>query len=120
MVSTKPMTVEKLETLGGDESERYEIMDGELYEVMPGNLRHGEVVENVFLPLSTHVRQNRLGRVLPNDPGFVLQREPDILLGPDLAFVRADRMPTGENLRRFGRFPPDLVAEVLSPSNDPG
>lgn len=36
---------------------------------------------------------------------------------PDLGFVRTDRMPQGEARRHFPRMAPDLVVEVLSPTD---
>jgi Uma2 family endonuclease len=36
---------------------------------------------------------------------------------PDVAFVRADRMPTGRALRAFLPLAPDLAVEVLSASD---
>jgi Uma2 family endonuclease len=36
---------------------------------------------------------------------------------PDAAFVRADRAPQGEARKSFPRLAPDLVVEVLSPSD---
>jgi Uma2 family endonuclease len=36
---------------------------------------------------------------------------------PDIAFVRAERAPRGEARRHFPRLAPDLVVEVLSPSD---
>jgi Uma2 family endonuclease len=36
---------------------------------------------------------------------------------PDVAFVRTERMPQGEARRHFPRLAPDLVVEVLSPTD---
>lgn len=41
----------------------------------------------------------------------------ETLLSPDVAFVRAERVPTGEEHRGFLRLAPDLAVEVLSPSD---
>ena len=52
-----------------------------------------------------------------SDGGFVLFPDRETVRVPDVAFVRADRMPQGEARRHFPRLAPDLVVEVLSPTD---
>lgn len=49
------------------------------------------------------------------DTGFVLSRDPDTVLAPDVAFVRADRLPPPGQRHRFAELAPDLAVEVVSP-----
>jgi Uma2 family endonuclease len=66
--------------------------------------------------LGHHVRKHKLGVVLTGDSGFLLARDPDTVLAPDVAFIRADRLaaePLGE---RYWPGAPDLAIEVRSPS----
>jgi Uma2 family endonuclease len=114
MVSTKLMTADELERLP-DDGNRYELVQGELIAMSPVNLLHVRTVMNVLVPLHAFVTENRLGIVGP-EGGYVLHRNPDTVLAPDVAFVRADRWPTGEAEKHFGDFPPDLAVEVRSPS----
>jgi Uma2 family endonuclease len=114
MVSTKLMTAEELERLPAGDN-RYELVQGELVPMSPVNLVHVRTVMNVLVPLRTFVAEHRLGIVGP-EGGFVLFREPDTVLAPDIAFDRAERWPTGEAEKHFGYFPPDLAVEVRSPS----
>jgi Uma2 family endonuclease len=51
------------------------------------------------------------------DGGFVLFPDRATVRVPDVAFVRADRAPQGEARKSFPRLAPDLVVEVLSPSD---
>jgi Uma2 family endonuclease len=53
------------------------------------------------------------------ETGFQISRDPDTVRAPDVAFVRAERLPAAEPL---GFFPgaPDLAVEVLSPSDRAG
>ena len=96
----------------------YELVEGKLYEIPPPSPRHGEVTSNIDFLLQTHVRQYRLGRVLAGDPGFVLGRNPDTVRGPDVAYLSYQRFPANEELPiRYGDFVPDLVVEVVSPSD---
>jgi Uma2 family endonuclease len=39
------------------------------------------------------------------------------VLAPDVAFVRADRLPAEEEADRFARLAPDLAVEIISPSD---
>ena len=114
MVSTKLMTAEELERLPDDDN-RYQLVQGELIPMSPVNLLHVRTVMNVLVPLHAFVTENGLGIVGP-EGGYVLHRNPDTVLAPDIAFVRADRWPTGEAEKHFGDFPPDLAVEVRSPS----
>ena len=53
------------------------------------------------------------------DTGFTLSRNPDTVRGPDIAFVRKERVPDPIP-STFLEFAPDLVVEVLSPNDRPG
>jgi Uma2 family endonuclease len=53
------------------------------------------------------------------DAGFKLATNPDTVRGPDLAFIRRDRVPTPSPVG-YAEFAPDLVVEVLSPGDRPG
>ncbi|MBA3415656.1 MAG: Uma2 family endonuclease [Chloroflexia bacterium] len=98
-----------------DDGWRYELIRGELQRMAPDNVDHGLYGDNIQFPLSRFVRQHRLGRVMGN-VGFTLESDPDTVLGPDVSFVRADRLPARGGCA-FPRIPPDLAVEVLSPSN---
>ncbi|QDT39630.1 hypothetical protein Pan189_40390 [Stratiformator vulcanicus] len=54
---------------------------------------------------------------MTNDTGFILERGPDTVRGPDVAFVRKSRLESGVSLQTYFDFPPDLAVEVLSPSD---
>lgn len=115
----KIFTADDLLHLSGASSDGrcYELVEGKLYEMPPPSPRHGEVTSNIDFLLKTHVRQQRLGRVMAGDPGFVLARNPDTVRGPDVAFISYARFPAGEELPlRYGDLIPDLAVEVVSPS----
>ena len=63
------------------------------------------------------MRQHKLGDVLSAEAGFVIFPDRETVLAPDVAFVRAGREPQGEARWHFARLAPDLVVEVLSPSD---
>jgi len=117
-MSTKTLwTAEMLEQLP-DDSFRYELDDGELIKMSPGNPTHGQVGAKIISRLSLFVEANDLGAVLALDSGFVLSRDPDTLRAPDVAFVLKQRLAdlpqTG-----FPEIAPDLAIEVISPSETP-
>jgi Uma2 family endonuclease len=97
---------------------RVELVRGVLMvQELPG-LRHGRVTTNLILRLGVHVHAAALGRVYA-ESGFKLASDPDTVRGPDIAFIRRERLPDPEPVG-FPDFAPDLVVEVLSPSDRPG
>src|SRR5580693_3343684 len=99
------------------ETERYELWKGELQPMPPPNFRHGLIIGKICLHLLTYVQAHQLGYVLVGDPGFLLARNPDIVLGPDVAFVRPGRLPGGAPPEGYPECAPDLAIEVVSPSD---
>ncbi len=84
---------------------------------LPG-LRHAHVTMELAIRLGTHVRPAGLGRVYA-EAGFKLASDPDTVRGPDIAYIRGDRLPDPEPAG-FTDLAPDLVVEVLSPGDRPG
>jgi Uma2 family endonuclease len=64
-----------------------------------------------------YLRTNPVGRVYTDSTHFVLMRDPDVVLMPDVSFVRADRLPPHEAREGVMPLAPDLAVEILSPSN---
>jgi Uma2 family endonuclease len=98
---------------------RTELVKGVLVVREPAGYRHGAVTMNLAGALHTFVRPRNLGRVLAAETGFKLFSDPDTVRAPDVAFIRADRIPDPPP----GGFPamaPDLAVEVLSPDDRPG
>ncbi len=116
MVATHPKTREDLDRLGAA-GERKELIDGELREKAAVSQRHGEIEIQLTIPLGSHVLSNGLGRIYPSDTQFTVARDPDTVLIPDLAFVRADRVPPEADRWHIAPFAPDLAVEVISPSD---
>ena len=50
------------------------------------------------------------------EAGFFVSHDPDTVRSPDVAFVRAERVPPG-GVRAFFDGAPDLAVEVISPSD---
>ena len=82
----------------------------------PSGGEHGWVIANVTVPLGAFVKSHHLGYVFGAEAGFIIERDPDTVRAPDVAFVRRDRIP-GTVPREFFPGPPDIAVEVLSPSD---
>jgi Uma2 family endonuclease len=50
------------------------------------------------------------------EAGYVLGRDPDTVRGPDVSYVRADRIPASGIPEGFWTLAPDLAVEIVSPS----
>lgn len=90
----------------------YEFVNGELKQMSPPTMEHGEISMGLILPLGTYIRDKQLGRLYPADTTFNLG---DRLVKPDLAYVSNERLP--DNRRQGAPIPPDLAVEVTSPSD---
>ena len=111
--ATHLMTAEELIKLPRGQY-RYELVKGELLTMSPAGGEHGAVIMNLSAPLATHVKAQKLGRVFGAETGFKLEADPDTVLAPDISFVRRGRLDTLP--RNYPEIVPDLVVEVISPS----
>ena len=114
MVATR-LTVDQFEATCGDE--RVELIDGVIVPMTPASNEPSRVTMTIGAILWHHARQRKLGTVLSAEAGFVLFPDRETVLAPDVAFVRAGREPQGEARWHFARLAPDLVVEVLSPTD---
>ena len=115
--ATRLMTADDLWTLP-DDHRRYDLIRGVLHELPLAGVEHGELASEFGRHVGNHVSAHGLGKAYNSETGFILARDPDTVLAPDLAFVRGDRLPTPRSARReFLPIAPDLVVEVVSPSN---
>jgi Uma2 family endonuclease len=109
------MTAEELFELP-DDHVRHELVEGELRTMPPAGFDHGRLALRIGARILDHVEQHDLGEVLAAETGFVLRRSPDTVRAPNVAFVAADRVPEGA-VRGFPELAPDLVVEVVSPTD---
>jgi len=111
---TRLTTAEELERLSTHN--RCELIDGVLIEMPPVNAEHGGIAIRLGGRIDAFAFARSLGHV-STEVGFILRRSPDTVRAPDVAFVRADRIPSGGVPRTFWAIAPDLAVEVASPSN---
>lgn len=107
-------TYEDYLAIPDDPSHRYEIVEGELFVSPTPMPRHQEVVVNFSRVMSTLAIEHQLGKVYTGP--ITVRLEEDTVLEPDLLFVSSPRLGILDP-RRGVLGPPDLVVEVLSPSN---
>ena len=112
MATATRMTAEELWAL--PEDQRGELIRGEMTPVTPVGNPHWKIVAKVIYALERFVREQGLGDV-GAEGGFILARDPDVVLAPDVAFVRAGRL--ADDQTGFMPLAPDLAVEVISPSN---
>ena len=113
---TKRLTADDLLRLYS-EGVRGELIRGELCQTMPVGQEHGEIVVNLTILLGTFVKPRKLGRLAASDSGVWLERDPDTVREPDIAFFSAEKMPLGTRVTGYAEVVPDLVVEVVSPNN---
>lgn len=118
MVATGLLTVKDLETMPLDDG-RYELIDGELVEMPPSGGIASSVGARVTARIVAQADAAGAGTVFGADGGFKLFPDRETVRVPDVAFVSAERLPPPDQLVGFPQLAPDLVVEVLSPSERP-
>jgi Uma2 family endonuclease len=91
------------------------LIRGEVIERMPPGARHGVIATAFSLRLGIWAARQGAG-IVGTESGFILARDPDVVRGPDVYFIRAGRVPEGVIPEAFWTLAPDLVVEVVSPS----
>jgi Uma2 family endonuclease len=102
---------------------RTELTNGRVVR-MPAvkDLRHGWVIDNLVNALSPYVRRNKLGGITYQQEGYDITLPGDegqTIWQPDLAFLRTGHIGTALQMIARGEYvklAPDLVVEVISPS----
>jgi len=110
------LTADDLLRLSG-EGVRGELIRGVLCETMPTGREHGQIVVNLVVLLGNYIKPRRLGVLTASDSGVWLERDPDTVREPDIAFFSADRSPLDERVTGYAEVAPDLVVEIASPGD---
>jgi Uma2 family endonuclease len=113
------------ETLLTAEEFRQLLVDGVLRElvrgkVVPMNLpvqQHGRICGKVARILGRFLDVQDVGDLYTNDCGVVTEHNPDTVRGADVAFYSYARLPKGPLPTRYVDVMPELVFEVLSPTD---
>ena len=96
---------------------RGELIRGVLCETMATGQEHGEIVMNLGIEMGKFIKARALGRLMGSDAGVWLERDPDTVREPDIAFFSAEKVPAGKRVTGYAEAVPDLVVEIASPSD---
>ena len=110
------MTAEELLYLPDDDL-RHELIDGELHTMAPAGGEHGGTAGAIHFHLGRFVYDQPIARVLAAETGFILRRGPDRVRAPDVAVLRAERLPPEGLPAGYIPGAPDLAVEVVSPGD---
>ena len=93
-----------------------ELINGVIVPMSPAGDEHGAYEANVVVELRAFVDPRKLGKVRTGEVGVFTRRNPDTVRGADVVFISNERyaQKTGKG---FLKLAPDLVVEVLSPTN---
>ena len=97
---------------------RGELIRGVLCETMPTGLEHGKVVMNLGILLGVFIKPAKLGTLAASDTGVLLERDPDTVREPDLAYFSTAKLPLDTRVPGYAEVVPDLVVEVVSPHDN--
>jgi Uma2 family endonuclease len=129
VTSHRAMTADEFYALAGDgrrlelvagevtdwsEPRRRELISGEITEMSPSGFDHGVLIIRIGSRLNDFVAKRGAGKVCGGDVGFVVARNPDTVLAPDIAFVSSGRI-SESGCSRFFDGAPDLAIEIVSP-----
>ena len=98
-----------------NENVYFELIDGKLFTMVPPGRRHGLLATEIAGYLWLFNSEHRLGEITietgyhPSDTRYTL-------LGPDIAFLRHERLPQPPT-EKYISVMPDLAVEILSPSD---
>lgn len=95
-----------------------ELVKGVLIMMTPAGFGHGRIENKILVPMTIFADSHELGIVCPGDTGFIIERNPDTVRAPDVAFVRIARIPSVEPQGYFPG-PPDLAVEIRSANDRP-
>ena len=112
----KLITAEEFaEMPGPEDGTQQELVRGVIISMPLPNARHGFCCATIARLIGNFVAVNKLGIVTCNDAGVVVERNPDTVRGPDIAYWSFDRQKTVPKF--YFEISPDLAIEVMSPSN---
>src|SRR5438270_7440243 len=94
---------------------RQELVRGEIVTMPPPGGMHGVTCSKVDRKIGVFIDAGPGGTLACNDTGFITERDPDSVRGPDISYWSKERLlevPVG-----YIEISPDMLVEVLSPSN---
>jgi Uma2 family endonuclease len=117
-VEQKPalITAEEFERRPGTDAVE-ELVRGRIVMSPPPNRIHGMICIETAFHIRLYLQQHPIGRVVGSDAVIIVRRDPDTVRGADLAYYSFERLPRDAPNVGYGPEIPELVFEVLSPSD---
>ena len=94
----------------------FELVRGEVIELSRPRVPHGVLCNNTGRILGNYAFARRKGYVAGNDTGVILERDPDTVRGPDLAYYEGAKS-FADLPAKWAVTPPRLAVEILSPND---
>jgi Uma2 family endonuclease len=94
-----------------------ELVRGRIVPMALTTRRHGQICSKSVRILGNFADERDLDHVVSNDAGVITERGPDTVRGADVAFYSYNKFPRGPMPADYGAEPPELIIEVLSPSD---
>ena len=94
-----------------------ELVRGRIVKMPPPRPRHGAACSKADRIFGVFVEEHDLGHVFCNDTGVITERGPDTVRGADVSFYSYARVPKGPLPDHYLDVAPEIVVEVLSPSD---
>ncbi|MEQ8846938.1 Uma2 family endonuclease [Botrimarina sp.] len=91
-----------------------DLIEGSVRTMSPTGWGHGSVERRIATVLGDFVDEHALGDVGTGEVGFLIERDPDTVLAPDVAFVRQERLDAVGLIEGYFPEAPALVVEVTS------
>lgn len=97
---------------------RQELIRGEVVTMPLPGWRHGKIALKIGRLVGNYIEARQLGEACGAETGFIVERDPDTVRGPDVEFVRVERLATITKPEKHLPFAPDLAVEVVSHSGE--
>ncbi len=111
------VTAEQLVAISQDDAHRYELIQGEPIVMSLAGHEHGKLASRLHIAIGVFVQEPALGEVFAAETGYRLTREPDTVLAPDVSLILSANLTPDRVTDSFIPGAPDLVVEVISPSD---
>ena len=119
-IGTTKLTYESFMALP-ETKKRYEVVDGVMWMPLGPNADHQWIEQQIFVALWRFVLERGLGVVMLAPLDLLVEIDPLRILQPDIMYLSADRTGISQRADLRGvqilEVVPDLVVEILSPSN---
>ncbi len=116
VLGTEPITADQLLEMYG-KGMRGELIRGVFCPTMAAGMKHGEIVMKLGRRLGNVIEAENAGRITGSDSGIKIESDPDTVREPDIAYFSRERLPLDTDVPGYAEVAPDLVVEVVSPSD---